>query len=51
MQAVDDVEGLDDVEMALRHADQTRDREQDDADNDAGRSGPYVEPGRDDRYT
>jgi hypothetical protein len=51
VQPVEDVEGLDDVEMALRHADQTRDREQDDADNDVGPSGPYVEPGRDDRYT
>lgn len=51
VQPVDDVEGLDDVEMALRHADQTRDKEQDDSDNDVGPSGPYVEPGPDDRYT
>jgi hypothetical protein len=48
---VDDFEGLDDVEMAARHADQTRDQEQDDADNEIGPSGPYVEPGPDDRYT
>ena len=51
VQPVEDLEGLDDVEMALRHADQTRDKEQDDADNEAGPSGPYVEPGPDDRYT
>ena len=51
VQPVEDFEGLDDVEMALRHADQTRDREQDDADNDAGPSVPYVEPDPDDRYT
>ena len=51
VQPVDDLEGLDDVEMALRHADETRDKEQDDADNDAGPGGPYVEPGPNDRYT
>ena len=46
----DDFTGLDDVEMAARHADQTRDKEQDEADNVAGPSGPEVEPGPDDRY-
>jgi hypothetical protein len=51
VEAVEEFAGLDDVEMALRHADQTRDREQDDADNDVYPSGPYVEPGPDDRDT
>jgi hypothetical protein len=48
---VEDFEGLDDVEMALRHADQSREDEQDDADNEVGPSAPYVEPGPNDRYS
>jgi hypothetical protein len=51
VRAVDDVEGLDDVGMAARHADQARDEEQDEADNVAGPSGPHVEPRPGDRYT
>jgi hypothetical protein len=51
VQSIDDFEGLDDVGMAGRHADETRDEEQDEADNVAGPSGPHVEPGPDDRYT
>ncbi len=51
VEAVEDFAGLDDVEMAARQADQTRDKEQDDADNDVYPSGPYVEPGPDDRDT
>lgn len=49
--SADDFAGLDDVEMAARHADETRDMEQDEADNVAGPSGPHVEPEPDDRYS
>jgi hypothetical protein len=48
---VEDFEGLDDVEMAARHADQTRAQEQGEADNDIGPSAAELKPEYGDRYT